>query len=308
MTFLTLTKRNIKMFFSDKGMFFSSMITPILLLVLYTTFLGSVYGNSFKDALTENGIDVNLFEDIISGTVYGQLLSALLAVSCITVSFCSNLIMVQDKYKGVRRDFMVSPVKKSTLALAYYFGTLAVTLIVTFTATFVGFGLIALKGAWFMTFGDVMLVLLDVLLLTVFGTAISSVASVFLTTQGQCSAIGTIVSAGYGFICGAYMPIAEFPKGLQKVLSFLPGTYGTSLIKEHCLNGVFNAFADKLQGVEQETIDHVVKGMKDAIDCNVYFFDNGVGESAKYIILVSSIVVIIAAYVILNVLRGKKNK
>ena len=30
-----------------------------------------------------------------------------------------------------------------------------------------------------------------------------------LTTQGQLSAVGTIVSAGYGFICGAYMPISN---------------------------------------------------------------------------------------------------
>ena len=39
----------------------------------------------------------------------------------------------------------------------------------------------------------------------------------------------SIVSAGYGFICGAYMPISQFSEGQQKVLSFLPGTYGTSM-------------------------------------------------------------------------------
>lgn len=38
-TFLALTKRNVKMFFKDKGMFISSLITPIILLVLYSTFL-----------------------------------------------------------------------------------------------------------------------------------------------------------------------------------------------------------------------------------------------------------------------------
>ena len=57
-----------------------------------------------------------------------------------------------------------------------------------------------------------------------------SIISYPLTTQGQMSAVGTIVSAGYGFICGAYMPISDFGSGLQKVLSYLPGTYGTLLI------------------------------------------------------------------------------
>ena len=37
-----LTKRNVKLYFKDKGMFFSSLITPLILLVLYTTFLKNV--------------------------------------------------------------------------------------------------------------------------------------------------------------------------------------------------------------------------------------------------------------------------
>ena len=33
-TFSALVRRNVKMFFKDKGMFFTSLITPIILLVL----------------------------------------------------------------------------------------------------------------------------------------------------------------------------------------------------------------------------------------------------------------------------------
>ena len=38
-----LVKRNTKLYFKDKGMFFSSLITPVILLVLYATFLKKVY-------------------------------------------------------------------------------------------------------------------------------------------------------------------------------------------------------------------------------------------------------------------------
>ena len=55
-------------------------------------------------------------------------------------------------------------------------------------------------------------------------------------------------------------------------------------------------------------VEEIVNGMKKTIDCNVYFFDNLVDEPAKYIILVTSIVVLIAAYIVINVLCGKKNK
>ena len=34
-----LIRRNSKLYFKDKGMFFTSLITPMILLVLYVTFL-----------------------------------------------------------------------------------------------------------------------------------------------------------------------------------------------------------------------------------------------------------------------------
>ena len=51
----TLIKRNTKLYFKDKGMFFSSMITPVILLVLYVTFLKKVYDDSFRSALAAAG-------------------------------------------------------------------------------------------------------------------------------------------------------------------------------------------------------------------------------------------------------------
>ena len=116
-TFAILTKRNIKMFFKDKGMFFTSLITPMILLVLYVTFLGNVYEESFLGNIAE-GFTVS--SDLIKGTVSGELISSLLAVSCVTVAFCSNLLMVNDKVNHVNIDFMVTPIKKSVLALSYF--------------------------------------------------------------------------------------------------------------------------------------------------------------------------------------------
>ena len=72
-----LIKRNVKLFFKDKGMFFTSMITPLILLVLYATFLGNVYRQSFVDVLPA-GIAVS--DEIMNGLVGGQLFSSLLAV------------------------------------------------------------------------------------------------------------------------------------------------------------------------------------------------------------------------------------
>ncbi len=155
---------------------------------------------------------------------------------------------------------------------------------------------------WYLSASDVLLLILDVILLVLFGTALSSVVTYPLTTSGQGSAVGTVVSAGYGFICGAYMPISSFGSGLQRVISFLPGTYGTSLLRNHTLRGAFAEMS--ACGFPSE----VVEGIKDSVDCNLYFFGHGVSLGAMYAILSISAAVLIAAYVIMNtVFKIKKS-
>ena len=95
----SLIRRNTKLFFKDKVLFFSALITPLILLVLYVTFLGKVYHDSFSVALPEG---MNLPERLIDGTVGCQLFSSLLAVCCVTVAFCSNFLIVQDKVTGAK--------------------------------------------------------------------------------------------------------------------------------------------------------------------------------------------------------------
>lgn len=126
-----LIRRNCRLFFRDKGMFFSSLITPIILLVLYVTFLGNVYRDSFTGALPEGFV---IEDALLNATVGGQLISSLLAVCCVTVAFCSNLLMVQDRVSGARRDLAVSPVRPSTIAVAYFCASALATLLISLTA------------------------------------------------------------------------------------------------------------------------------------------------------------------------------
>lgn len=292
-----LVKRNTKLFFKDKGMFFTSLITPLILLVLYGTFLSNVYEESFRSALEAFGTTVP--DKLIGGCVGGELVSSLLAVSCVTVAFCSNLLMVQDKISGARHDLTISPVGNGTIALGYYAATLLSTILVCFIATGVCLAYMANVG-WYLTVSDVLCIFLDVFLLVMFGTALSSCINFPLSTNGQGTAVGTIVSAGYGFICGAYMPISQFSEGVQKVVSFLPGTYGTSLLRNHALRGVFEEMGN--QGFPEE----VVEAIKDSVDCNLYFFGDRVEMSTMYLVLIGTVAVLIALYVLINVLWGSK--
>ena len=48
-----LISRNRKLFFKDRGMFFSALITPGILILLYATFLANVYRDSFVSAIPD---------------------------------------------------------------------------------------------------------------------------------------------------------------------------------------------------------------------------------------------------------------
>lgn len=293
--FGNLIRRNVKLFFKDKGLFFTSLITPIILLVLYVTFLAK----SFREGFLSGGLDVYpIKEGLIDAVVGGQLFSSLLSVSAITVAFCANMLMVQDKVTGARNDLTVTPVKSHTLTLSYYVATVISTLLICLVTTIICF--IYMKNiGWYMSAEDVACIFADVFLLTMFGTALSSVVNLFLSSQGQMQAVGTIVSAGYGFICGAYMPIASFGEGLQKVLMFLPGTYGTGLLRNHAIGGTIEEM--EAQGMPEE----VTGAVMDSLDCNLYFGEEKISERTMYIVLILSVVILLSVYVLLGRMRKK---
>ena len=285
-----LVKRHTKLFFKDKGLFFTSLITPIILLVLYMTFLANVYRDSFLSVMPKGFV---MSDSLLNGLVGGQLVSSLLAVSCVTVSFCSNMLMVQDKVTGARNDLTITPIKPSKLALSYYISSFLTTMLISLFAMCASFLYLASAG-WYLSAADILFIILDSFLLVMFGTALSSIINFFLSSQGQISAVGTIMSAGYGFICGAYMPISQFSDSLQKVISFLPGTYGTSLLRNHSLQGVFTEM--ETQGIPSQ----LVEALKDSIDCNLYFFGDKVELMTMYLVLCLSVIVLMAIYVMMN--------
>lgn len=64
-----LVDRNRKLFFKDKGMLFSSMITTLILIVLYATFLAKIYKDSYTSA----------FNNIVILVLFGSTLSSIIS-------------------------------------------------------------------------------------------------------------------------------------------------------------------------------------------------------------------------------------
>lgn len=288
---LILIKRNIKIFFKDKGTFFSALISPLIILVLYATFLAGVYYDSFSSSVPKE-IYETIPLKLVNGFVNGWLISCLIANCTITISFIANLCMVKDRVTGVNADLNMTPVKKGTKFLAYYISTAIITFLISIVMLIVGFGYIAING-WYISFSDILLILMDVILLVLFGTCLSSIVSYFLYSQGAISAVATLVSSIYGFICGAYLPISQFSSAIQTTIKILPGTYGTSLLHRHFMQG-------SIKKLGKYFPQDVLNGIIENFDINLSVFNHNISELMMFLILILTNIVLIIIFILIN--------
>ena len=290
------TARNIKLFFKDKGMLIGALVSPLIIMTLYALFLHRVFLQTF-DGMFQG---ITLSASVVNGLVASYEVSSVLAVCCITVAFVANMAMVADKVNGTRADITVTPAKGHVLVLGYYFATAIVTLAICYIAMIVGFCYIAGMG-WAMTVGEVFSVILDVFITVLFGTAFSSVVCYFLSSQGAISAVSTIVSSVYGFICGAYYPISQFSTGMANTIMCLPGTYCTGLLRTHFMSGYAELMT--ADGAPQAAVDGLLNGF----DVKLSFFGSDVKVWAMYLVVACAVIALIAAFVLINVLNKKRN-
>lgn len=289
-----LTLRNIKLYFKDKMTFFVSLITPIILLVLFITFLKSTYTNSILSIIGDYQLD----EKLINAFTGGWLFSSVLSVSCITVAFCSGM-MVLDKINKSHIDFMVAPIKKSTIQISYVLSNLFSTLIVCLVLLIIGIIYLCVVG-FYLSFVDILLILINIFLTSLFGTLLANIIWSFTNSQGVLSGVCTFVSALYGFICGAYMPINSMGEGMQNFTSLLAGTYSTILFRQSFLNGTLNEMGKTLP-------NEMVEGIADGFDCNFSLFGYELSTLTMYFILIGVTLILFTTLILITKIKSKKH-
>ena len=145
---------------------------------------------------------------------------------------------------------------------------------------------------------DILYCLLDIFLLTLLGASLSSIINYFLTTQGQISAVSSVVSAGYGFLCGAYMPISQFTPAVRAIIKFLPVTYGTALIRKHLLNSLFIKLNTKVPST-------IMNEIHQSFDTSFTLMGHTITTSMMYLIMIGTCFILLSVYILLN--QFKKN-
>lgn len=291
-----LTARHVKLYFKDKQTFFMSLITPLILVVLFATFLRSVYVDVLKGVVG----NVELPTKLVNGFVAGWLVSSILGTSAVTLAFCSQTVMVSDKAGKRIEDFRIAPVKPAVLSASYFFATLFSTCLVCFVCLILGL-LYVVGCGWYLSVTDLLLIVGNLVLCAAFGSLLAVIVETFLKTQGAAGAAATLVSSMYGFVCGAYMPVSQFAAGIRNFVMFIPGTYGVALFRRGFMRGAIAEIGNYIPA-------EAVAALRDGFDYNVYFFHRLVPAPVCFAVLGLSVAVLAAAFVLIVHFMNRRKK
>ena len=290
--FLGLTKRNMLVFFTDKGTLFFSMLTPMIILLLYILFLKNSLLSSLKDAAT--GLENLVAAKDMAQFVNGLLLTGIISSALITIPYNALEIIVRDREDKVDLDMLSTPVKRFEIILSYFCAAVASAFMQAMIVLAVGIGILSLSGDMYLSAADVVKLVGAVFLGTVSSTSVFMVVMMFFKSMGTCGAFMGIISAVSGFVIGAYMPLSEFNKSIQNVCNLVPATGITVLIRNYLTGGILRHMDECIGGVDGGAF------MKAMLD--VFSYNTVVGGEI-WTLNLTWIYVIISTAIFIGVLR-----
>ncbi len=292
-----LIRRGLKMYLSDKMAVFLSILSPLIILFLYLMFLGDIQYDSVVAKLSDYAVN----DDAVHAFIDGWMMAGALAVSCITVSFCAQYLMINDREGGAMQDMLTSPIKRGVLSVSYLIVNIVITTVIVGIITALAFVYLAATG-WYLSGADVGKIIGMLLLSVLSASLFTTIICMLFRTQSAHGGASGILSAAIGFFIGAYMPIAIFPKAIQYFVLFMPGSYSAGVLRNLFMRG---AMESVVAGLPAPAVEPVKQGLMESFSMQMDAFGKTIYEKEMWIIFACTLVVFVAAYIVNQVVRTK---
>ena len=295
---LSLTKRNIVVFLRDKMGVFFSLLSPLLVLLLFILFLGDLQIDSVKSTINNYGVAEAFASSFPKAVAYNWLIAGVLGVSSITVSFSCLAVIINDREQGIENDYKASPISNTKIYISYILGVFLSTLLIMIIVSIVGLIFLKAVGSLNMHFID-FAILYGSIILGSFNAALFAYAlTSFIKTSGAHGAFTGLICAVSGFLIGAYMPISSFPKPIQYLCSIIPGSHSAGLARTALLNRYITEAGNK--SVE------VKASLEEYFSMKINLFGNNIDKTGMFVYLIISTIIFLIINIIILKLRSKK--
>ena len=247
-----LIKRNLLLFFKDWQSILFSLLTSIIVLVLYLLFLKGTFVSAIQSAMEQYpGLasmvlqkDIDMFANLF-------LLSGILGSAMISVPFSCITVLVKDRANKVDYDILSTPLKRGQIIFAYFVSAVLTSILLNSIILAVGLIGIRMQGNMYLNASQVVKAFSIVALGSISASAIFMIIVLFFKTVSACEAFFGILSAASGFVIGAYIPISQFSNEVQTVCNLFPASQITIMLRNILLNGLLEHINISLQGVDQ---------------------------------------------------------
>lgn len=293
--FIGLTKRNLLIYFKDVAAVIFSLLTSIIVFVLYLVFLKGTYVDVINE-FTE-GLEMFIDSADVDTMVSAILLVGILGSAMITVPFSCLQTVIKDRENKIDYDISSTPIKRYQIILSYFTSAVISAFIVTGVLLTVGLVVINSQGNLNMSVATIAATYGVVLLGSVSATAIFLIVALFFKTSAASSAFFGILSAASGFVIGAYIPLSQFSESVQTFCNIFPATQVTVLLRNNLLNGVIDKINTDIGGLDKGAF---ADGIKSCFSFEVSLFGNSVAKANMYVYillaLAVSLVVLVGVY------------
>jgi multidrug/hemolysin transport system permease protein len=225
---IALIKRNLKIFYRDRAVVLFSLLTVVIIIALYSFFLGDLMVRSIEETGLANAKEIT----------DSWVMAGLLTVISVTTTLGAVGVMVEDKSKKIINDFKASPISRSSLIAGYMLSSFIIGIIMSVVALVIAELYIVFQGGSLLTISELFKVF-GCIVVSVFsgGAMVFYLASLFKSQNAFNNAnivIGTLI----GFLTGIYIPIGELPAAVQTVIKLFPPSHAGSLFRRVMLDTV----------------------------------------------------------------------
>ena len=249
---LGLIKRNLLLFFKDWQSILFSLLTSIIVLVLYLLFLKGTFVSAMQSAMEQYpGLvsvvtekDIDMFANLL-------LLTGILGSAMISVPFSCITTLVRDRASKVDYDILATPLKRGQIIFAYFVSAVLSSTLLTGFILAIGLVGVSLQGDTHLNGIQLVRAFIVVALGSISASAIFMIVVLFFKSVSACEAFFGILSAASGFMIGAYIPISQFSDGVQTVCNLFPASQITIILRNILLNGLLEHINTSLAGVDQ---------------------------------------------------------
>ena len=249
---LGFIKRNVLLFFKDWQSILFSLLTSIIVLVLYLLFLKGTFVSAIQRAMEQYpGLasmvpqkDIDMFANLF-------LLSGILGSAMISVPFSCITVLVKDRANKVDYDILSTPLKREQIIFAYFVSAVLTSILLNSIILAVGLIGIRMQGNMYLNVSQVIKAFSIVALGSISASAIFMIIVLFFKTVSACEAFFGILSAASGFVIGAYIPISQFSNEVQTVCNLFPASQITIMLRNILLNGLLEHINTSLAGADQ---------------------------------------------------------